>query len=127
MGLSMYLTKIVEIPGKDFSRLKIEEDAGQWRKANAIHRWFVEHVQGGEDDCGSYAVNREALQELLEIIKQVLADYSKAEELLPTQAGFHFGETAYDDWYFADLKRTKKILENAIRDLEGYYEYTSSW
>jgi hypothetical protein len=23
---------------------------GYWRKANAIHRWFVEHVQDGNDD-----------------------------------------------------------------------------
>ena len=34
----------------------IEEEAGYWRKANAIHRWFVENVQKGEDDCRDYYV-----------------------------------------------------------------------
>ena len=25
-----------------------------WRKANAIHNWFVQNVQKGVDDCGVY-------------------------------------------------------------------------
>ena len=24
----------------------------EWRKANAVHKWFVDHVQDGNDDCG---------------------------------------------------------------------------
>jgi hypothetical protein len=29
----------------------IVQEAGYWRKANAIHRWFVDNVQDGNDDC----------------------------------------------------------------------------
>lgn len=42
-------------------------EIGYWRKANAIHRWFVENVQNGADDCGYYEVSKEQIKELLEI------------------------------------------------------------
>src|SRR6187549_2040929 len=35
---------------------EITEQVAYWRKANAIHRWFVEKVQGGKDDCENYEV-----------------------------------------------------------------------
>ena len=31
--------------------ISLEASVGYWRKANHIHRWFVENVQGGEDEC----------------------------------------------------------------------------
>ncbi|MGH2535624.1 MAG: hypothetical protein ACRDJW_25485 [Thermomicrobiales bacterium] len=50
----------------------IVEDAGYWRKANAIHRWFVANVQEGVDNCGTYYVSREKLQHLLAVVERVL-------------------------------------------------------
>lgn len=47
------------------------EETGYWRKANQIHNWFVENVQGGVDDCASYIVSREQIEELLDICVQV--------------------------------------------------------
>ena len=66
--------------GKENTPIKINlnkvsviiEDAGYWRKANHIHRWFVENVQDGEDDCGEYYVERDKLQELLDICNEIL-------------------------------------------------------
>lgn len=46
---------------------------GYWRKANAIHKWFVDHTQNGEDRNGSSEVSREQLEELLALTKDVLA------------------------------------------------------
>lgn len=46
---------------------RIKHEIGYWRKANQVHSWFVENVQGGEDDCGDYIVTKEKLQELLDI------------------------------------------------------------
>ena len=46
-----------------------------WRKANAIHQWFVNNVQDGTDDCSDYDVSREKLQELVDTCKAVLADH----------------------------------------------------
>lgn len=47
-------------------------DIGYWRKANAIHGWFVENVQNGEDDCRAYPVGQDQIEELLGLCKTVL-------------------------------------------------------
>jgi hypothetical protein len=44
-----------------------------WRKANQIHRWFVENVQEGKDDCEEYYVERADLIRLRDLCKTVLA------------------------------------------------------
>jgi|1186.fasta_scaffold611083_1 hypothetical protein len=51
----------------------ILEDAGYWRKANPVHRWFVENVQHGEDDCRKYYVSRAQPEALLGAVNRVLA------------------------------------------------------
>jgi hypothetical protein len=146
MGLDMYLhakryffdgdetaSKVAELfPEIGDKQVKaITVDVGYWRKANAIHKWFVDNVQYGEDDCGEYEVDTTQLRELLELVIQVLEDRTKASVLLPVQAGFFFGRTDYDDWYFQDLEYTKDLLEKVLADegLRGnwYYVYTSSW
>lgn len=48
------------------------EEIGYWRKANHIHNWFVENVQGGEDYCNPYEVSKDQIEELLNICKKVL-------------------------------------------------------
>ena len=50
----------------------IEEEVAYWRKANAIHNWFVNNVQEGVDDCGYYKVTRDQLKELLRICHKVM-------------------------------------------------------
>lgn len=50
------------------------EEIGYWQKANAIHFWFVSNIQNGVDDCGSYAVKKEDLVELLFVCKDVMRD-----------------------------------------------------
>ena len=47
-----------------------------WRKANHIHKWFVDNIQDGIDNCGTYEVTKEQLEELLDICKEVV-DKSK--------------------------------------------------
>ena len=122
------VTKKYEPTNIDPKKVKyIIEEAGYWRKANQIHRWFVQNVQGGEDDCGDYYVERNQLQELLDLCKIVQADHSKAEELLPSTSGFFFGGTDYDEWYYNDIDTTISILEEALEDKNGEYYYTSSW
>jgi hypothetical protein len=45
-----------------------------WRKANAIHNWFVHNVQEDNDDCGDYYVPPSKLRELGDICRK-LADW----------------------------------------------------
>ena len=54
-----------------YGRKSIIEEVGYWRKANAIHKWFVDNIQDGEDDCGYYEVAPEQLEELLNICKLI--------------------------------------------------------
>jgi len=145
MGLDMYLNarrflwhteddiskKISEnFPEIGNKRVKeITAEAGYWRKANAIHKWFVDNVQEGTDDCGTYEVTTDKLKELLDVIEQVLADKNKAGKLLPTQGGFFFGQTDYDEYYIDELQYTKEIITDILKgDWKGwYFEYHSSW
>ena len=100
-----------------------------WRKANAIHRWFVEHIQNGVDDCRRYSVSTEQLKELLEIVKKVLDNRDLAKKLLPAQEGFFFGGTEYDEYYLADIEKTIEIVNKCMKDFDESwtFEYHSSW
>jgi len=51
---------------------EVSFEVGYWRKANCIHKWFVDNVQEGVDDCGKYYVTREQLTELRELCQKVL-------------------------------------------------------
>ena len=140
MGLDMYLDlkryywhgeeapTVNEAP--DGFRVKyVVLEAAYWRMANAIHQWFVDNVQGGEDDCHTYQVDRGIAERLVEVCKQVLDDHSKAPELLPTTDGFFFGSTEYDESYFQDLKDTIIQIKDALNKTskEWFFEYHSSW
>ncbi len=99
-----------------------------WRKANQIHKWFVDNVQGGEDNCGEYYVSQEKLKELLDLVKRTLAERNPT--LLSPQGGFFFGGTDIDEWYWRGLENTKAELERVfalpqLSDLS--FSYSSSW
>lgn len=107
---------------------QVEVDAMYWRKANAIHGWFVENCQEGEDDCKEYYVEREQLEELRDLCQAVLDGDDNAElELEPTE-GFFFGSTERDDYYLQDMRDTVEGL-NKVLSLPKSYEfyYRSSW
>ena len=119
MGLDMYLTKEIYI-GAEYAHRKVTgvvdiqingepvniqfnkiqsiiESVGYWRKANAIHKWFVDNVQEGEDDCKTYWVSCGHLTKLLQDVTKVLDNHQLAKEILPAESGFFFGPTDYDD------------------------------
>lgn len=118
-------------PGKfgDPSPVKeITIEAGYWRKANAIHDWFVRKVQGGEDECRPHYVGREQLEELRDSCQKVLDNREQAAELLPTASGFFFGGTNYDEYYFESLEHTIKVIDDALTLPDSWdFEYRSSW
>lgn len=156
MGLDMYLTEEIYIGGyyehnevsgsinltKKGKEINIPIDklsytilqVGYWRKANAIHGWFVENVQDGVDNCAKYYVSVEQLQTLLDVCKTIKKEkekksLKKVEELLPTQSGFFFGSTQYDEWYWEDIDRTIEILTEALKNKSEFsdFYYEASW
>lgn len=116
--------------------ITVNVNVAYWRKANAIHDWFVKNVQDGEDDCRSYYVSREKLQELHDLCLKVVKAGTQevAEELLPTASGFFFGDTAYDEYYFEQVDWTAKRLAEILRTIPEKsgmtgvdFYYNSSW
>ena len=110
----------------------VTEDVGKWRKFNALHKWFVENCQDGEDDCREHYVSREQLTELLEILNKVKEfkhdpTNKELENLLPPTSGFFFGGTAYDEYYFDEVERTIEMLSELLKEEGGDYYYDSSW
>jgi len=118
--------KVVPIDFKKVS--EITEQAVYWRKANQIHQWFVDNVQGGNDDCGNYDVSCEQLKELRDLCQR--ASDTQDGSLLPPQGGFFFGSTEIDQYYWDALKDTIKQIDKLDLDSKDYnvsYEYHSSW
>ena len=133
MGLDMYLygvkyfSEYDDANNLDKSEKHYIEEV-YWRKANAIHNWFVLNVQEGTDNCASYYVSKESLKRLLKICRKIIEEPELAELMLPTKSGFFFGPTEYDDYYMGEVKYTEKQLKRLIEeDKYDYYSYQSSW
>jgi hypothetical protein len=161
MGLDMYLTQKVYVDffrgGSDLQGdLEIESSINEdilkipmnqikaidldflyWRKANAIHRWFVMNVQDGVDDCREYYVKQSKIEELYKDIAKTIL--SQDAGILPTMDGFFFGSNDADDYYWSELNRTaarlkplidewKKPYKNQDRIIQAsVFYYKSSW
>ena len=154
MGLDMYLDKELsiseydnhkELMDKILSLVGVEDNSGNyrhisvvvpaiyWRKANAIHKWFVDNCQEGDDNCHTYYLEHSQLEELLETVHKQLQ--FKDEIILETQEGFFFGNTDKDEWYWSDLERTKNELERELKFVKEEeakkrywtFSYQSSW
>ena len=106
-------------------------EVGYWRKANAIHNWFVKNVQDGRDDCQQAYVSRSQLADLSSICKQVLAARNTenaneiAAKLLPTTSGFFFGNPADDYYKQQDLAFVQQARAEIFTGLKVFYN--SSW
>lgn len=93
MGLDMYLEAERYIsgwghgPDPEYSQLKkilgvsptehspsfsVSYNVAYWRKANAIHNWFVQNVQGGKDECQRSYVERSQLIKLRDLCQDVI-------------------------------------------------------
>ena len=156
MGLDMYLIKSTYI-GAEYDHRKISgtvsifkdgkeipiqlkrincirEKVGYWRKANAIHKWFVDNVQDGKDEGQEVEVSQKQLNDLLALCKQVKEMPELAIKLLPTMSGFFFGSADYEEGYMQNIDSTIEIIESLLAEgspekdylpFEVYYR--SSW
>jgi hypothetical protein len=146
MGLDMYLSakrylwnisdddkalaeKIgAEVGGESLGQTKeVAREAFYWRKAWAIHHWFVINAQNGDDNCREYWVSRDLLRELLDTLQRVDKNPSLTEDILPLQADDADGI----EWELEQVRRTipalqKLINDESIKDHWDFY-YQSSW
>ena len=155
MGLDMYLYKREYISGWNFRgdedtsfydsileymnaercegspHANVEVCVAYWRKANAIHGWFVENLANGVDECQSIYVTKENLIELRDLAASALKEPAMAGDILPPTPGFFFGSYDIDEWYMEDMKLTveqiDKVLES-VKDKEyADFIYRASW
>ena len=86
--------------GIDWDRFYAPSDV-YFRKVNFIYAYFSN--KGLEDEC--CWVKKEDIADIMQRCVKVLyaKDEETSKELLPTQSGFFFGSTDYDDWYYGDV------------------------
>ena len=116
----------------DFGGINVSYPIGYWRKANAIHGWFVNECANGVDECQSIYVSREKLVELRELCKSAISQPAMAGDILPPTPGFFFGSYGIDEWYMEDLKQTVEIINHALSiipedDYNWSFVYRASW
>lgn len=149
MGLDMYLFKTK----KSDKKRKDTVELMYWRKANAIHKFFYDKcAQDGQEDNDILSVSKEDLIELVQLCQEVLFDLNScpstiekaknslgdefdyeitkydsqvAREKLPTQSGFFFGSTDYDNYYKSYLTETMNKLQGVI--LETDWDNENVW
>lgn len=129
-----------EMVTSDSPFAEVEVTAIYWRKANAIHGWFVNELADGVDECQPIRVPREKLVELRSLCFDALSIpagsnlQDHASSVLPPTGGFFFGSTEIDEWYVKDLEHTMSEIDRVLKVLpeegEGWdwsLTYQASW
>jgi len=123
---------IVEVPEESipsYMGLAVDVPVGYWRKANAIHGWFIRE-SGKEDDGSILQFSNTQLNDLRRLCIEVRdkKDEDFAMENLPPTEGFFFGSYGVDAFYYEDIENTIDVLTKAL-DINNvaYYEYYASW
>lgn len=101
-------------------------DVGYWRKANAIHKWFVDNVQDGEDDCRTYYVSREKLKELKRVCEEVIKIAIVKKGKINNGWSMENGKKIYheeDGEYIANAEDVADILPTTSGFFFGTTEY----
>lgn len=117
--------------------LEVSICAAYWRKANAVHAWFVDQCQGGVDECQeSDPIHVERLAELRSRCAKALelyeaGDHRGAGEQMAPRPGFFFGGTDLDEGWAYDMRDTveqvERVVHQAIEVGGVEFVYQSSW
>lgn len=106
---------------------------GYFRKFNALHSYIVKTFADGIDNCQDIILYKEDVEKIKKVLDDVLNAHQqveKAKEILPTQSGFFFGGTDYDEFYFEDVKDAADLMQSFLDnfDFENYQlVYQASW
>jgi len=89
-----------------------------WRKANHIHKYFVDNF-GFKENNTKYDCEYDKLMIFKDVLGDLLSSKSKnlAEKILPRMKGHYFGDQSIDEYsadslYWNDLEYTFKILND---------------
>ena len=138
----------------------VTEEIGYWRKANHIHGWFSRLPEWDDDkqETEVSAKQLKELLELCKQVKvkavmtegdvlegtsfsdkgmvknfrkgMTILNAGEIADMLPTESGFFFGSTEYDEGYMRDIDDTIEMLSSLELnedDWEVAYKYIASW
>lgn len=122
MGLDIYFYKVrkddadaITNTREVFDLINNGVDCAYFRKANFIYAYFAHLIDSNTECC---IVNKDEIESLFDACRLVLEKENNtrfASEVLPTRAGFFFGGTDYDEWYYKKVRdcyeRMKIILD----------------
>lgn len=99
-------TKMNTLPKSDYASVTIKAQVAYWRKANAIHNWFVRECANGVDNCQDIYVSREQLIELRDECVKAIADRDKATPDQDTTKSIQMGDDP------------KAVIEQIIKEFQ---------
>lgn len=116
MGLDMYLRCNDRLLCKDVAEELNDSHHWHsgtvvyWRKANAIHKWFVDNVQHGTDDCGVYDVDIRQLKDLRDMCEAVLSSTRLVEGDAVN------GQTVKDGKWSDNIERGRLLEDTSVAE-----------
>lgn len=122
MGLDMYLYKADKKGQYDWR----EDMMGYWRKANHIHKWFVDNVQNGVDDCKTYPVKRTDIEQLRDTCNHVLESITMKKGIIVNGYMFKSGTQipiVEEGQYVVDSTVAEALLPTTNRSFFGGTDY----
>lgn len=99
-----------------------------YRKVNFLFAYFAD--EGTMINEVFSMVTKDDVLDIINRCRFILENHDLANELLPTQAGFFFGSTDYDEYYYHDVECVLKKFEEELLPLfdEGWNVYVYfSW
>ena len=132
---------VVTIPKKagyvgdyfDMGKFKKEEVA-YFRKVNFLLPFFKY-----EENCSDIEISKEQVEDLINACEHILSStesgldedtlFELVRNTLPTEGGFFFGSTEYDEWYFKDVEYVLKQFTNVLNETDWENEtlYMHCW
>lgn len=88
-------------------------DAAYFRKVNSIYAYFSPRLV--DEMC---VVKKEDILDIMSKATEILKEHDEetSKELLPTQSGFFFGSTDYDEWYYEDMVNILREFGKLLKD-----------
>ena len=102
----------------------IWEELLYFRKVNLLIPFF-----GYKENMSDMIIPKEKVEQLVDSCKKVLNGDGDAEDLLPTEGGFFFGRTEYDDLYTQRVMFVLKSFNDLLEtfDFDKYYLIMHCW
>lgn len=92
------------------------EEIGYFRKVNFLMSFF-----DYDGNCEYKEIAKCELEDLRDACKEISRmkpiNKERCAELLPTQSGFFFGNTDYDQWYFNDVREVFEWVDGVLDHL----------